>query len=105
MREASEQGFRAGGRAPYGYRRHLEAMPEGHKGNRDKNRVTLEPEPGQAITVAEIFDLFVGQKLNPKAIANQLNRPGGPPSPSHVDTSRNLRGDWAATVSMPRRRF
>ncbi|MCB0869316.1 MAG: recombinase family protein [Solirubrobacterales bacterium] len=98
MREVSEQGFRAGGRAPYGYRRNLEAMPESHKGNRDKSRVTLVPDQDQALVVAEIFDLFVGKKMNPKAIANHLNQPGGPPSPSHVDSSRNVRGHWAAST-------
>ncbi len=36
MREASEQGYRAGGRAPYGYRRRLHELPEGHRGDRDK---------------------------------------------------------------------
>lgn len=98
MREVSEQGYRAGGRAPYGYRRDLEAMPEGHKGDRTKSRVTLEPEPDQALVVAEIFDLFIGKKLNPKAIAEHLNQPGGPPSPSHVDSTRNVRGKWAAST-------
>ncbi|MFN8113174.1 MAG: recombinase family protein [Solirubrobacterales bacterium] len=97
MREASEQGYRAGGRAPYGYRRHLQEMPKGHQGNRDKHRVTLEPEPAEAKVIAEIFDLFVTSKLTPKAIAEHLNRPGGPPSPSHVDSSRNVLGHWAAS--------
>jgi DNA invertase Pin-like site-specific DNA recombinase len=32
MREATEQGFRTGGRAPDGYRRELHALPDGHKG-------------------------------------------------------------------------
>jgi hypothetical protein len=35
MKEASEQDYRAGGRAPYGYRRVEHAMPEGHRGDRD----------------------------------------------------------------------
>ena len=72
--------------------------PEGHRGDRDKQRVTLEPDPNQALVVAEIFDLFVGKKLSPKAIAEHLNRPGGPPSPSHVDSARNLRNHWAAST-------
>jgi site-specific DNA recombinase len=98
MREASEQGYRAGGRAPYGYQRVMQAMPEGHRGDRDKSRVTLEPDPEQALVIAEIFDLFVGSKLSAKGVANELNRPGGPPSPSHVDSTRNLRGHWAAST-------
>ncbi|MBK5232874.1 MAG: recombinase family protein [Thermoleophilia bacterium] len=45
MREVSEQGYRAGGRAPYGYRRNLEATPEGHKGDRTGlPRVWLTPD-------------------------------------------------------------
>jgi DNA invertase Pin-like site-specific DNA recombinase len=98
MREASEQGYRAGGRAPYGYRRREAAMPEGHQGDRSKHRVTLEPVEEQAQTVARIFELFVGDELSPKAIANELNAPGGPPSPTHVDSSRNVRGAWAAST-------
>ncbi len=98
MREASEQGYRAGGRPPYGYRRREQELPEDHKGDREKRRVTLEPEPEEAKVVAEIFDLFVDGKHSPKAIANHLNQPGGPPSPRHVDPSRNLRGHWAAST-------
>jgi len=98
MKEMSEQGFRAGGRAPYGYRRVAEAMPDNHRGNRDKARVTLEPDPDQALVVADIFSWFVVEKLSPKALADRLNQPGGPPSPTHVDSSRNLRGHWAAST-------
>ena len=95
MREASEQGYRAGGRPPYGYRRHEQELPESHRGNRDKRRVTLEPHPEEADVVRQIFEHFVAGKESPKAIANELNKPGGPPSPRHVDATRNLRGDWA----------
>ncbi len=98
MREASIQGYRAGGRAPYGYRRVKQAMPEGHKGDTDKSRVTLKPDPEQAPVIGQIFDLFVGGKLSAKGVANVLNQPGGPPSPSHVDSARNLRGHWAAST-------
>jgi len=73
-------------------------MPEGHRGDRNKNRVTLEPEPEQALVIAEIFDLFVTSKLSPKAIADHLNAPGGPPSPSHVGSARNVRGHWAGST-------
>ncbi len=97
MREASEQGFRAGGRAPYGYRRVLEEMPIGHQGDREKHRVTLEPHPDQAPVVAEIFDLYVRRSMNLRGIADHLNRPGGPPSPAHVDSRRNLRNHWAGS--------
>ncbi|HXV05730.1 MAG TPA: recombinase family protein [Solirubrobacterales bacterium] len=98
MREASEQGYRAGGRAPYGYRRREQELPADHRGDRDKRRVTLEPVDEEARVVAEIFELFVGERLSPKAIADRLNRPGGPLSPRHVDSARNLRGHWAAST-------
>lgn len=98
MTEATEQGFRVGGRAPYGYRRVLEALPEGHRGDKSKSRVSLEPDADQAPVVAEIFHLHADRGLSPKAIADHLNRPGGPPSPKHVDTTRNVRGHWAATT-------
>jgi site-specific DNA recombinase len=98
MREATEQGLRVGGRAPYGYRRAAEAMPEGHLGDRTKQRVRLEPDPDQAPVVVEMFHLHAERGLSPKAIADHLNRRGGPPSPRHVDTKRNVRGHWAATT-------
>jgi site-specific DNA recombinase len=59
MREAAEQGYRTGGRAPYGYRRKLHELPQEHQGDRDKRRVTLEPDPDEAAAVAEIFNLYV----------------------------------------------
>jgi len=98
MREATEQGFRTGGRAPYGYRRQLHAMPEGHRGDTSKSRVTLAPDPDEALVVAEIFHLHAARGWSPKAIANHLNRPSGPPAPSHVDTSRNRGGHWAGST-------
>ncbi len=96
MREATEQGYRMGGIAPYGYQRQLEAMPDGHRGDTDKSRVTLEPVPDQAPVVTEIFHLHGDKGWSPKAIADHLNRPGGPPPPAHVDPARNRGGHWSA---------
>jgi site-specific DNA recombinase len=98
MREAAEQGFRTGGRAPYGYARVEEAMPEDHRGDRTKSRVTLEPIPEHGAAVAEIFHAYSHQGLSLKGIADSLNRPGGPPLPKHVDPARNIRGHWAAST-------
>jgi site-specific DNA recombinase len=98
MREATEQGFRTGGRAPYGYKRELHDLPSGHKGDMSKHRVTLAPEPEEAVVVAEIFHLHAARGWSPKAIANHLNRPGGPPPPVHVDPSRNRGGHWAGST-------
>jgi site-specific DNA recombinase len=98
MREAAEQGFRTGGRAPYGYRRIEEPLPASHRGDRTKCRVTLEPEPEEAAAVAEIFHLYAHEGRTLKALANHMNRADGPPSPRHVDSTRNLRGHWAAST-------
>jgi len=84
MREGTEQGYRMGGVAPYGYQREQHAMPDGHRGDTDKNRVKLVPIPERAPVVAEIFHLHADKGWSPKAIADHLNRPGGPPPPSHT---------------------
>ncbi|MCW3006972.1 MAG: recombinase [Solirubrobacterales bacterium] len=60
--------------------------------------MTLEPDPQQAPIIAEIFHLHADRGLSLKAIAAHLNPAGGPPSPNHVDTSRNVRRHWAATT-------
>ncbi len=96
MREGTEQGYRMGGRAPYGYKRELHDLPESHRGDTTKSRVTLVPVPDQAPVVAEIFHLHADKGWSQKAIAEHLNRPGGPTSPSHVDSARNRRGHWSA---------
>ncbi len=95
MRQTALQGFRCGGRAPYGYQleRSPHPVPARAKGGETKSR--LAPDPDQAPVIAEIFHLWADKGWGCKAIADHLNRPGGPPSPNHVDTSRNVRGDWA----------
>jgi site-specific DNA recombinase len=98
MREGTEQGYRMGGRAPYGYRRDAHALPEGHQGDTSKQRVKLAPEPDEAVVVAEIFHLHADHGYSPKAIADHLNQAGGPPPPSHVDRNRNRRGHWATST-------
>ena len=55
--------------------------PTRHRGDRSKSRVTLEPDPDEAQAVAEIFHLHADKAWSPKAIADHLNRPGGPPPP------------------------
>jgi site-specific DNA recombinase len=67
MREAAEQGFRTGGRAPYGYKRVEEPLPASHRGDQTKCRVTLDPNSEEAAAVAEIFHLYAhdGVTLKP----------------------------------------
>ena len=96
MTEATKQGFRMGGRAPYGYRRKGTDLPDGHLGA-DKQRITLMPEPEEAKVVAEIFHLHA-QGWGLKKIAEHLNRPDGPPPPRHVDSSRNRGAHWATST-------
>jgi site-specific DNA recombinase len=90
LRELAEQGYNTGGRAPYGYRR-VEA-------DAGSGRATFEPDSEQAPVVVEIYELFSSQGQGFKAIANLLNRPGGPPSPRHVDPKRNVQNRWAAST-------
>ena len=97
MREISEQGYRAGGQAPFGYRRKTHALPEDHRGDRDKARVTLEPVPGDAEIVGLIFDLYVHQGVGLKGIAERLNAEHAS-APQHPDRSRNSRRAWAAST-------
>ncbi len=98
MRENAVQGFRNGGRAPYGYRRKLEPHPNPVRAQSGEHKARLVPVPEQAEVVAEIFHLWIDRGWSCTQIANHLNRPGGPPSPSHVDSKRNLRGHWAAST-------
>ncbi len=97
MSEGSSQGFRMGGRAPYGYRRQGTDLPAGHQGA-EKQRVRLVAEPSEAEVVAEVFDLHGGQGWGLKKIAEHLNRAGGPPPPAHVDSSRNRGHHWATST-------
>jgi site-specific DNA recombinase len=98
MRQNTLNGFRNGGRAPYGYK--LEQAPHpvasrAHAGD-TKSRLVLDPE--RAPVIAEIFHLWAVKGWGCTKIADHLNRPGGPPSSAHVDTKRNVRGHWAKST-------
>jgi site-specific DNA recombinase len=98
MRQNTLNGYRNGGRAPYGYKLEQASHPvaiRAHAGE-TKSRLVLDPE--QAPVIAEIFHLWAVKDWGCTKIANHLNRPGGPPSPSHVDTKRNVRGHWAKST-------
>ena len=98
MRENALQGFRCGGRPPYGYRLDRSPHPVAARARDGETKSRLVPDLAQAEVVAEIFHLWVDKGFGCKALADHLNRPGGPPSPSHVDTRRNVRGDWAKST-------
>ncbi|HEX7245089.1 MAG TPA: recombinase family protein [Solirubrobacterales bacterium] len=97
QKENTRQGYRNGGRAPYGYRLRHEAHPDPAraKAGDTKSRLVLDRE--RAPVVAEIFERFLAG-AGYKEIANELNRPSGPPPPSHVDSKRNTSGKWAKTT-------
>jgi site-specific DNA recombinase len=97
MREGTSQGFRMGGRAPFGYRRLGTPVPEDHRGVQ-KARVRLVTEPDEAQVVREVFYLHGTSEWGLKRIAAHLNRPGGPPPPAHVDQKRNRGGHWSPTT-------
>jgi site-specific DNA recombinase len=97
QKENTRQGYRNGGRAPYGYRLRHEAHPDPARAKGGDTKSRLVPDPERAPVIAEIFDRFLSGS-GYKEIANHLNRPGGPPPPNHVDSKRNTSGKWAKTT-------
>ncbi|HEX5592556.1 MAG TPA: recombinase family protein [Solirubrobacterales bacterium] len=94
----TRQGYRNGGRAPYGYRLKHQPHPDPARAKAGDTKSRLVVERDQAPVIAEIFERFLSG-AGYKEIANHLNRPGGPPPPSHVDRRRNASGKWAkATI-------
>ncbi len=92
--ENTRQGYRNGGRAPYGYRLKREPHPDPRRARAGDTKSRLVPDPEQAPVIAEMFERFLSG-WGYKEIANHLNRPGGPPPPSHVDSKRNTAGKWS----------
>jgi len=93
----TRQGYRNGGRAPYGYRLKREAHPDPARAKAGDTKSRLVVDRERAPVVVEIFERFLSG-AGYKEIANHLNRPGGPPPPSHVDPKRNTAGKWAKTT-------
>ncbi len=95
--ENARQGYRNGGRAPYGYRLEREPHPDPRRARAGDRKSRLVPDPDQAQVVAEIFDRYLAG-WGFKEIANHLNRPSGPPPPRHFDNKRNTAGKWSKTT-------
>jgi site-specific DNA recombinase len=95
--ENTKQGYRNGGRAPYGYRLRHEPHPDPARARAGDKKSRLVADPEQAPVIAEMFALFLAGSGYAE-IADHLNRPGGPPSPRHVDSSRNTSGRWSKTT-------
>jgi site-specific DNA recombinase len=95
--ENTRQGYRNGGRAPYGYGLQREPHPDPRRARAGDQKSRLVPDTEQAPVIVEIFERYLaGHGF--KEIANHLNRPGGPKPPQHVDSRRNTAGKWAKTT-------
>jgi site-specific DNA recombinase len=95
--ENTRQGYRNGGRAPYGYQLQREPHPDPRRARAGDQKSRLVPNVEQAPVIVEIFERYVGGQ-GFKEIANHLNRPGGPQPPQHVDSRRNTAGKWSKTT-------
>jgi site-specific DNA recombinase len=95
--ENTRQGYRNGGRAPYGYLLAREPHPDPRRARSGDHKTRLEPDPEQAPVIVEIFERYLAG-WGFKEIANHLNRPGGPPSALHVDSKRNTAGKWSMST-------
>jgi site-specific DNA recombinase len=98
MKQNALLGFRNGGRAPYGYQLERIPHPVATRAHAGDTKSRLVPDTDQEPVIAEIFYLWTVKEWGCARIADHLNRPGGPPSPSHVDTTRNVRGDWSKST-------
>jgi DNA invertase Pin-like site-specific DNA recombinase len=79
--ENTKQGYRNGGRAPYGYRLRHEPHPDPRRAKAGDQKSRLVAHPEQAPVIAEMFALFLAGS-GYKEIADRLNRPGRPsPAP------------------------
>lgn len=95
--ENTRQGYRNGGRAPYGYRLRHEPHPDSRRARAGDTKSRLARDPEQAPVIVEMFQRFLAGS-GYKEIADHLNRPGGPPPPRHVDSKRNTSGKWSKST-------
>jgi len=95
--ENARQGYRNGGRAPYGYRLEHQPHPDPRRASAGDSKSRLVPDPDQAAVIVEIFDHYLAGS-GFKEIADHLNRPGGPTPPRHVDSRRNTAGKWSKST-------
>jgi len=78
--ENARQGYRNGGRAPYGCRLEHQPHPDPRRASAGDSKSRLVPDPDQAAVIVEIFDHYLAGS-GFKEIADHLNRPGGPTPP------------------------
>jgi site-specific DNA recombinase len=73
--ENTKQGYRNGGRAPYGYRLRHEPHPDPARARAGDTKSRLVRDPDQAPVISEMFQRFISGSGYAE-IANHLNRPG-----------------------------
>jgi site-specific DNA recombinase len=77
--ENTRQGYRNGGRAPYGYRLQHEPHPDPRRAHAGDTKSRLVPDADQAPVALEIFERYLsGWGYN--EIANHLNAPAVQPA-------------------------
>jgi DNA invertase Pin-like site-specific DNA recombinase len=98
MQEDARQGFRNGGKAPYGYAFAHEPHPNPARARAGEQKSKLVPDREQAPVVRRIFELWTIKRLGVCAIAESLNA-DGIPCPTSM-RQQNSRGRWAkSTIS------
>lgn len=92
-----KNGYRCGGRAPYGYRLEHEPHPVPARAAKGDRKSRLAPDPQQMPVVQRIYRWWSDDGLGTMAIADRLNAEGVP-SPVHTNTTRNVRRKWAKST-------
>jgi site-specific DNA recombinase len=97
QRQNTLNGYRSGGRAPYGYRNEAEPHPVEMRARRGDTKSRLVPDPECMLVVVRIFRMWAEEGLGLTAICDRLNAEGIP-NPGHTDTRRNIRGTWSGNT-------
>ncbi len=87
-------GYRCGGRAPYGYLLEREPHPVASRARAGDTKSRLGIDPEQVPVVVSIYRMWVEEGLGTMAICDRLNAEGIP-SPVHTNTTRNVKRKWS----------
>jgi site-specific DNA recombinase len=90
QRQNTLNGYRSGGRAPYGYKHLTVPHPVEVRARRGDTKSRLVPDPLQAPVLLRIFRMWAEEKLGFGQIRDRLNAEGIP-SPTHADPRRAIR--------------
>jgi site-specific DNA recombinase len=97
MRQNTLNGFRNGGRPPYGYMLLHVPHPVAVRARAGDHKSLLAVDPEQAPIVVEIFTWWAIKGWGTARIADELNR-RGVLSPSHTDVKRNVKRHWSKST-------